>query len=470
MSSPKTIFKNLFSLTAAEFSSRFLSVIYSVYLARVLLVDGFGIFGASKNFTLFFMLFASLGLDAIGTREVAKNPMNIRKIVNNILTIRVLFSLFVYLLLLITVVYINKSYTEKIVILIFGFNILANNSLLNWAYQGMERMNVFAIRTILVNVLNFLGIILFVHSPTDLTTSAIVVSFTLVFNSLWMIFLYQKDYGRIKFDFDFKYWKDLLKQGIPIGLTFFIIGIYNYQGVVLLNFLSSSYSAGLYNAAFNVLMVATILSTILQAVYFPIFSKNVEFENKKKVFSQYSRMTFLVGTYIPFFLFVFADKVILFFGKNYSDSMVAIRLLMIAVLFIYYNITFFSPLLAWKYEKKVIYANLTGAIVNLLVNLLLIPRFAENGAAISAFLSEFSVFIVLSIIFFPIFRSLFVGNYLKYFFLSLVSTLPFLFFRFESFYNILLMVLSFGIFIALNFLFKTVNLNEFKVLLKKNEI
>lgn len=470
MSSPNLIFKNMFSLTAAEFSSRVLAVIYQFYLARALLVEGFGIFGSSKNFTLFFMLFASLGIDAIGTREIAKNPGRVNKVVNNILTIRLIAGLIVYALLFSFVIFLEKSFTEKIVIMIFGLNIIANNSLLNWVFQGMERLNVYAVRSIIANIMNFLGIIIFVHNPNDLIIAASVVSITLIVNSIWMFFLYTRDYGKFKFEFDLELWKDFLRQGIPIGITFFIIGVYNYQGVVLLNFFSSSYAAGLYNAAYNVLFVATILSTIIQQVYFPVLSKHVDSSDKEKVFLQYSRLTFLLGTFVPFFLFVFADKVIYFFGKDYSGSMVTIRLLMIATLFVYISITYFSPLLAWKHEKKVVYANLIGLFVNLIANFFLIPKLAQNGAALAALFSELSVFIVMSLIFYPIFRKLYMTNYFKYFIISLISTIPFIFIRFEGFYNLILMFLSFGLFISLNFLFKTIKIHEIKQILRRNEI
>jgi O-antigen/teichoic acid export membrane protein len=470
MSSPKTIMKNLFSMTAAEISSRVLGVIYSIYLARALGVENFGIFGASKYFTLFFMLFASLGLDAVGIREIAKNPLNTRKIVNNIFTMRVIIAFITYFLLFLIVNSLDRTSLEKTVILILGLIVFTNNGLLNWVFQGMERMNVFAIRTIISNILNFFGIIIFIHSPDDLILSVIVVMCTLLINTVWMIILYMKDYGKISFELDFPLWKEYLKQGIPMGLTFFIIGLYNYQGIVLLNFLSNNYYAGLYNAAYSVLLVSTILSNILQQVYYPVFAKVTDPSSRKNSFLQFTRLTYPLGTFIPLFLFVFADKIILFFGKDYSNSVLSIKILMVAVLFIYLSITFFAPLLAWKNEKKVIYANLTGLAINLVLNFILIPMYNHNGAAIANLLAEVGVFIVFCIIFYSIFKEFFFGKYLIYLAFSMASTLPFLFIRFSGYYNLILMILSFGIFIGVNILFKTINLNEIKLLMKKNEV
>jgi O-antigen/teichoic acid export membrane protein len=467
MSSSKVILKNLFSLSAAELSSRLLSVVYSIYLARALGVDGFGIFGASKFFTVFFMLFATFGLDAIGTREIAANRDKIKSIVNNILTIRIIIAIITYFVLVVIVYFIDKSLTEKLLILIFGLNILTNNTLLNWVFQGVERINIFAIRTIFANIFNFLGIIAFVHSPNDIIFSSVVVSGALIINSIWMFLYYIKEYGKFSFAFDFSLWKKYLKEGFPIGITFFIIGVYNYQGIVLLGFLSSNYAAGIFSAAFNVLIVTTLLSSIMQTVYYPIFAKYNDKERRKSVMKQFLRLSFSVGTYVPLFLFAFADKVVLLFGKDYSNSILSIRILMISALFIYYSITFFSPLLAWKYERKVIYANVTALIVNLVSNLILIPRFSSDGAAFASLLSEMSVFIVLSVIFYPIFKTLFLKYYLTYFSFAFVTTLPFLFISLNKYLTIILMIISFVSFIALNFYFKTITFDEIKKLAKK---
>jgi O-antigen/teichoic acid export membrane protein len=467
MSSSKLVARNLLSLTIAEFSSRILSVVYSIYLARVLSVVGFGLFGASKYFVLFFLPIASLGLDAIGTREIAKDKSKINFIVNNILTIRIIFGIIIYIFLILITLNLNKPVLEKILILIFGINILTANTLLNWVFQGVERLNVYAWRTIIANVMNFFGIIIFVHSPDDLLIAAIVVSTTLIINTLWMFALYIKDYGLFKFEFNFDLWKDYLKAGLPIALTFFIIGIYNNEGIVLLNFLSNNYETGIFSAAFNVLAVSVLLSSILQTVYYPVFSKTTDYDERKNVIKQYTRLTFTIGTYLPLFLIIFADKVALLFGKDYSASIIPMRILQLSCLFIYYNITLFSPLIAWKYENKVVFSNALGLVAATLASFLLIPKLGATGAAIATLIGELAVFVVLVYIFFPIFRTIFLKEYIFIFLISLISTLPFMFIEVNKYLSILLMFLSFGMFIALNLYLKTFSISELKKLLKR---
>lgn len=465
---PRTL-KNILSLSTAELASRLLSVIYSIYLARVLLVESYGIYGTAKFLVAYFVILASLGLDSIGTREVATKPKEMKNIVNNIFTLRIVMAIIGYLLLAIITYFLDKPLIEKATILIFGLNIFANNILLNWVFQALEKLEVFAIRSIITSVLNFIGIILFVKNPNDVTLAAIIIVSSATFNSILMIIYYLRNYQTLSLKFNFTLWKEYLKQAIPIGITFLLSGFYNYIPFFILNVQTNNYYSGLYTAAFNVLIVATLLSSVIQTVYYPIFSKKSTREDKFYVLNQYSKLTFSIGTYIPMFLFVFADKVILLFGKDYAPAMPTIRLLMISVMMIYYSITFFSPLIAWKYERKVIIGNFVGLIVNLILNLILVPILFDRGSAISAIFTELSVFIVFAIIFFPIFRTLLFSNYLRFFLFSAVSTLPFLLFDYDFLYSLPSMVVSFAIFLALIFLTKTITLQELK-LIKKNEV
>ncbi|HRT67688.1 MAG TPA: oligosaccharide flippase family protein, partial [Bacteroidota bacterium] len=84
MANTKVVIKNIFSLTAAEAVSRILTFIYTLYLARTLSPMGFGMIGFSKYVIAIFLIIAALGLDSIGTREIAKDKSNIKPIVNNI--------------------------------------------------------------------------------------------------------------------------------------------------------------------------------------------------------------------------------------------------------------------------------------------------------------------------------------------------------------------------------------------------
>jgi len=352
MSNIKVTLKNIISLSTAEVASRFLTVIYSIYLARVLLVENFGIFGSAKYLVVYFILLSNLGTDSIGTREVAANKSNLKSIVDNLFTLRLIMGIAGYLLLSVVTYFLPKPLEEKIIILIFGINILANNALLNWVFQGLEKIDIYALRTIITNVLNFTGILLFIHSPQDLQLATIIIVTSLSFNSLLLIIYYHNKIERLSLSFQLNLWKKYISEAYPIGITFLIIGVYNFLPIILLSLMTNNLYTGLYTSVANVFLIATLLSTVVQAVYYPQFAQNQTTQDRERTFLQFSKFMFTIGTFIPLFLFVFADKVTLIFGKDYSPAMPSIRIVMIASLFSYYSGGLFCALIAWKQEKK----------------------------------------------------------------------------------------------------------------------
>lgn len=462
MSSIKVTLKNIISLSTAELASRFLTVVYSIYLARVLLVENFGIFGSAKYLVVYFILLSNMGLDSIGTREVAANKSQLKSIVDNLFTLRLFMGFAGYLLLFVVTYFLPKPIEEKIIILIFGINILANNSLLNWVFQGLEKIDIYALRTLITNLLNFFGILLFVHSPQDLRLATIIIVASLSFNSFLLIIYYHYKIEHLTLSFKLNLWKKYLSEAYPIGFTFLIIGVYNFLPIVLLSLLTNNFYTGLYTSVANVFLIATLLSTVIQAVYYPQFAQNQIREDRESTFMQFSKFMFSFGTFIPLFLFVFADKVVLIFGKDYSPAMPSIRLVMIASLFSYYSGGLFCALIAWKQEKKVVFANLAGLIATLIINILLIPHLYDKGAAIAALIGEIVVFVVLASIFYNFLKKIYLFQYLKFLSIAILSTIPFIIFELNTLQTFFLMVLSIIIFMALIFLTKILRFSDIK--------
>lgn len=467
MSNIKVTLKNLISLSTAEVASRFLTVIYSIYLARVLLVENFGIFGSAKYLVVYFVLLSNLGLDSVGSREVAANKSQLKTIVDNLFTLRFATGLGGYVLLCIVTYFLPKPPEEKVIILILGINILTNNTLLNWVFQGLEKIDIYALRTIITNVLNFAGILLFIHSPEDLRLATVIIAASLSFNSIILIIYYHKRIQPINLAFQFDLWKRYLSEAFPIGIIFLIIGVYNFLPIIILSLMTNNYHTGLYASVTNLFLVSTLFSTVIQAVYYPQFAQNKSNGERVKTYVQFTKFMFTIGTYIPLFLLVFADKVVLIFGRDYSPAMPSIQIVMVATLFAYLSGSMFCALLAWKKEKKVVWAIFSGLVVTFLINIILIPSMQERGAAIAALCGEFAVLLVIAAIFYKTLHKLYLFQYFKLLTISSVATLPFLFIKLANLQTFFLMIASVFIFMALIFLTKIITFSDIKRILNR---
>lgn len=396
MSGTRLIIRNMLSLSVAEIAKQGLMLIFTIYVARVLSPEGFGIINFAKAFVMYFILVVSLGYDTYGTREIAKNRSSLQKNVNSIFTIRLILSIIAFIIFLVIVYFLDKPDLVKIVLVIVGTQIFSNAFLLNWVYIGLEKMEIVAIRQVAVSLLNLLGVVLLVHKPDDTIIAVIITSISLAMNTIWLIIYYIRENGPIKLDFDWDYFKKMTSSSIKLGLIFFIITIYNYLNLNMLGFMKSNQETGIYSAAFAVMLFSLVPSSIFQNAFFPNFSRAEQREDRIKIMSKFSLLTYMFGSIISVGLFTFADSIVLILGAKYLNVLPVLRIIMVTVLLMYMNINFSSPLIAWKMENKVLYAIMAGGIVNVIANVFLIPRYGAIGAAIGTIMSETAVFIGLA--------------------------------------------------------------------------
>ncbi|MFP4527340.1 MAG: flippase [Candidatus Kapaibacterium sp.] len=468
MSTARKIIKNIFSLSAAEIAKQGLMLVTTMYLARAISDEGYGIIGFAKSFTAYFVLFVTLGFDTLGTREVAKDHSKINKYVNSIVSIRIILSIIAYAALAVIVLLIDKPDTEKFALLIAGIAIFANVFLLNWVFQGLEKMEIPAIRQVITSLLNFLGVIIFVNNPDHTLLAIGIWVGSLCVNSLWMIIYYIKKYGPIRFDFDWPFWKELTRSAISIGIIFTIVVIYNNLNMVMLGFMASNAETGYYFAAFNILLVASVPATILQGAFFPNFSRRTTHEDRDRLMKKYATLIYMSGTIVTFSLFTFAEPLVtLAFGSDYVQTPGTLRILMVGAMFIYMSMIYFSPLIAWGMERQVILANLAGGATNIIANFILIPIWGVYGAATAAALSEFMVLAVLIAIFYKTMHKLYLGELIKFIPIAAVSCgAGYLLMQWEI-NAILSGTITLLIFALLNFAFKTITISEIREYLKK---
>ncbi len=467
MSGARLILKNMLSLSVAEVAKQGLTVIFTIYVARVLSPEGFGIINFAKAFVMYFILVVGLGYDTYGIREIAKDKSSLQKNVNTIFTIRLILSLLAYIIFLVIVFFLDKPDLVKIVLIIVGTQIFSNAFLLNWVYIGLERMEIVAIRQVAVSILNLLGVILLVHHPDDTIIAVIITSASLAINTIWLIIYYIKEYGGIKLDFDWVYFRQMTKSSIRLGLIFFIITIYNYLNINMLGFMKSNVETGIYSAAFSITLFSLVPSSIFQNAFFPNFSRAELRDDRIKIMSKFSLLSYMFGSIIAVGLFTFANGIVIIFGSNYIDVLPVIRIVMVTVLIMYMNINFSSPLIAWKMESKVLSAIIAGGITNVIANIFLIPRYGAIGAAIGTILSETAVFIGLARAYYLTVRKFEFFKLLVLILLSLISCgLGYL--LYINGLNIFIAaLLSFLAYFVLIFTFKLITINELMGYLKR---
>jgi O-antigen/teichoic acid export membrane protein len=471
MSTARQIVKNMFSLSAAELAAKGLGVFFSLYLMRTIGPENFGIFSSAKALVFGFIVLVYLGFEQIGIREVARDKSKLQKYASLIFSIRFVIAIVCTIVLVILMEFFlvnDPSYEiRKTVTYIYAILILGNVIFLNWAYQAVEKMHIIAIRSVLVNLLNLVGLFIFVHNENDLILAVWIIVISNLINLFWMLFHFIKYYGMPKLYVDLDLWKSLIGESFRVGIVFLITTLYSIITLQILTYISGNHQTGIYSAAFQIMVLCLIPSNILQQAFFPQIARSNSKEEKNTIVSKYILINVLSGTFIAFTLFVYSDLIIVLLGKKYDGTNYILKILAISVLIQYLSTCFFSPLIAWKKENIVVWANVAGLIIILIVNLLLVPGYGYFGAAIATVFCELGVLLVLLRIFYKEQGKLFINEILKVIAVGIPGfAVGYLFLNYGM--NIYLsFLISTLIFILLNLYFNVVNIKEIKLILKK---
>jgi O-antigen/teichoic acid export membrane protein len=471
MSISKQILKNMFSLSAAEFAGKGFAILFSLYLMRVIGPENNGIFTVAKSLIQALLVLVWLGFDQVGIREVAKDKSQVRKYVGTILTIRMVIALICYISLFIILELfagsINMSSTTKIVTYTYGLLLFGHALLLNWVFQAVEKMHIIAIRSISVNLLNLLCVVIFVRQESDLLIAVWIIVITFMVNTIWMLYYYIKHYGMPKIKIDLKQWNGFFIVSLRVGFVFFIATLYNIANVQILSYYRGDYETGIFGAAFQIVVLIMIPTGILQGAFYPQIAKLNSGDRSNNIVSKYVLINILTGVFLAFSVFVFSDTIVDLLGEKYKNTNTVLKYLSMTVLIQYISTSYFSPLIAWNKENVVIYANLAGLIVNIPLNIILIPMYGYYGAAAATIGCEATVLIVLWVIFYKERGTLYLNNIIKSVLIALpVFSLGYIFVEYNL--NIYIVFILTSILYLLSVLFfKIITIEEIKGIAKR---
>jgi O-antigen/teichoic acid export membrane protein len=394
MSTKKTVLKNFFSLSFSEVVSNGLKFVSVIYLARSLGAEGFGKINFATAILAYFMLLVNLGLDTYGIREIARDKERMKKYINNILTIKLLSSVFAFLLVMVFVYFLPKPPEIKKLILFFGFSLFTFSFTLDWVFMGIQKMEYIALARIAQNSIYLALIVSLIKMPDQILSIPFVQVGSALVSILILITVFTRKYGSFKLDFDFGFWRHILSQSFPMALSIISIQIYLNFDTVLLGFMKSAGEVGWYSAAYKIIIVLLLAGGIYYNTIFPVISnlykKSVE---KLKHLMQFT-LSLMILVIVPMLIIgtIFAAHIIgLIYGDGYQESVVVFQILLWNVAAVLLNGLFGRCLLGCDRQKYHLVCVSTGGLVNLILNFILIPTLGIKGAAIATVAAETTV-------------------------------------------------------------------------------
>lgn len=382
-------------------------IILTPYVARTLYADGIGAYQFTYAIVSVFVLIASLGTNMYAQREIAfnsKDKTERSKIFKSILIIRIIMTVIVSIVYLI-ITLISKNY--QVLLLIQYIFIIANMFNITWLFQGLEDFKKTATRGIFFKVLSVICIFMFVNSKNDLILYTFILAISNLLSSLSLWVHIKEIIVSVKLVKN-----DILKHIKPTILLFLPVAaiyVYTYVDRIILGLLSTESEVGFYSQSESIVKLIMSVITSLGAVMLPRITKLLS-ENKKEEINEQVKKSikFVITLGLPMVAgLILSARLFVpwFLGDGYDPCILLIQVLSPLILIIgLSSVTGQAILIPLNKQKEYTLTILSGAIVNVIINCLIIPSYGAIGASISTLIAELIVNITQQIIVFKLLK------------------------------------------------------------------
>ena len=370
------------------------------YVSRILLPSGIGKVSLATSVITYFTMFAQLGIPTYGIRACAKvrdNRKELTKVSQELLIISIIMSAISYMILFILLFSVSKFRCEKELYVILSFTILLTAIGMEWLYKALEQYTYITMRSVIFKFIALIAMFFLVHKQTEYVVYGGITIFAASASNILNLFNAYK-YINLKPVGNYNF-----KRHIKPVLIFFAMScattIYTNLDTVMLGFMTTDADVGYYNAAVKIKVILVSVVTSLGTVLLPRASYYIqmgELKEFRRITRKALNFVFLMAMPLMLYFIYFAKEGIFFLsGDNYVGAIIPMQVIMPTLLLIgITNILGIQILVPTGREKIVLYSEIVGAIVDVIINALLIPVYASTGAAIGTLIAEFAVFFV----------------------------------------------------------------------------
>lgn len=392
--------KNLSYQTLYQLLTVITPLIVTPYISRILGSDNIGIYSYTYSIAYYFVMFALLGVANYGNRTISANNTtreNRSKVFWEIYTFQFIMSIVMTIAYLVYII-LFCSY-EKTISTIQIIYVLSAIIDISWLFFGVEDARPVVIRNTIVKLISLIGIFVFVKKANDLWIYTLLLTGGQFVGSVTMWLSLKKYVFFVK-----PCLRGIKKHIIPNIMLFIpviAISIYKTMDKIMLGILSTDSQVGFYTNAESLINAPMGFIVAVGTVMLPRITNllvNGNIERSVIYFKKSLKLTMCFSCAVAFGLIAVAPTFVpLYYGSGFDDCVFLIQGQAIVMLFLAWaNVVRTQFLLPHKHDKQYIISIMTGACVNVLLNIIMIPQYKAAGALIATIFAEGVVCIIQS--------------------------------------------------------------------------
>ncbi len=405
--------KILWNTVAQMIGKAFIAVIGIVIIKLItgyLGKTGYGEYTAAFDYLALFSILADMGLYTIGIREMAKDQEKVPKIIGNMLSVRTISAIFVVCLAGFIAPFIPNFETPgshlPLAVWLAGFAAFFNlmTTVVSAVLQVYLKMEYNSLASVLGKIVNLLGILLVIYvlSPLDAEKGFFEILGAGIFGNFTMLFvtwLYARRYVPLRFELDRSFLKDVMVKALPYGIALVLNTIYFRIGSLSLTMFRTKAEVGIYGVPMRMIEAIGVIPLYFMNAVLPVLTRAIQRKDgsHEKIiqfafdFLVMGSMPIVAGTVAlayPIIRVISTPEFLTDTSKGIYGSDIVLPILIFALAFSFINSLFGFILVADNRQNKILIRNAIGAVMTIILDFTLVPRFGVRAAAFDNVLTE----------------------------------------------------------------------------------
>jgi len=391
----QSIARNSLYGVSSQILINIISVFVSGYVATSLGDVDYGKFVFAFAFVQIFSSFSNTGIHVVQLREIARGKENMPEFFGATIIFRVFLAILTYGLIVLVISLLDYPIITKQIVCIAGltliFTYIADSC--DAAFRGYEQIHFSAAINVTVTVFSISLRSLIIYLGFRLLMLSWSMAFISFISALLPYYILKKVFLKPKYILRLKVFREIFILILPFYLMNVFMMAYQRVDILLLSFLKGDAYVGWYNASAMLIWRSKFIAAAICGAIFPVMSrlstKANSFDEVQKVYQHGLLILFIIALPAAIGVNMLADEVIfLIYDKNFVNSIIVLKIMAFTIPMMYLSLHMQNALFTFSKEKLVTKMIAFYTLVNIVFNLILIPKFGCLGASISMVISQ----------------------------------------------------------------------------------
>lgn len=352
------------------------------------------------NFTFLFAIFLDFGLVNFNNRNIAQNSHLLSKHFSNLITLKLsMAGLYIAITMLAGwLIGFNIRYLKLLFILCINQFFISMVLYLRSNLLGLHLFKIDSVISVLdrLIMISIIGLLFFELLPIRLDIMSFVYAqvFAYAITAVIAFFAVLKQTDHFKFAWNWKFNLLILKKSFPYAILILLMVFYNRLDAVMLermlDYPEGAIEAGIYAKAFRFLDASNMIAYLFSVQLLPIFARLIEEQKSVEEITKLAFSLIIVPAIIVSVgCFFYSKELVALINKGTTDAADVFSILMFCFTAISTTYIFGTLLTANGNLKQLNTMAISGIIINVILNLILIPKFKSYGSAWASVITQF---------------------------------------------------------------------------------